>query len=174
MSGRDERDLRSAIPASKADERVGADEDEKLRGRKLSLQSLEGVYGVIRLTSWIRSVYERDGKIRKAVDGEFGHGDAVFEAGRGAERLQGLNSDRGKEHSVELEGSLRGTGDANVPEMRGVETATEKGNSPFAHRGLDHLFMLEQSRCFFTGRFECRRAMLPGSARAVMASLHQV
>ena len=55
-----------------------------------------------------------------------------------------MNSDWGEKYSIQLQGSLRGAGNTDVPQMRRVETATKKSNSPFANRGLVHLFMLEQ------------------------------
>jgi hypothetical protein len=64
------------------------------------------------------------------LDGEAGHGYAVFEAGGRALGFERLKAYGGEEDSIEAEGLPRGFGDGKVAEVRGIEAASEEG---YAH-----------------------------------------
>ena len=70
-----------------------------------------------------------DGKLRQTLDRQLRHRNAVFEARGRAKRLQRLNSHRGKQNCIEIEGCLGGARYSDVSQMRGVETAPKEGNA---------------------------------------------
>lgn len=142
---RDEGNLRRAIPASKAEKRVGADQREEMPHGKLGLQTLQCVDRVVRFSGWVGSIHEGNREIRKPLNREFRHGDPILKGSCRAKGLQRLDADWRKQHGVELQGRLRGPGYADVPEVGRIETATEKGYATSPASRLLHAFMLPDS-----------------------------
>src|SRR3569833_72702 len=144
--GGGKRDFRSAIPAAKTEEGVRAHQSEQLSRRKLGLQSIQGVDGVVRLTRWIRSVSERDRKVGQAANGELRHRDPVFKACARSHWLERLGADRREQNCVEPENCLGGSRDAEMSHMRRVEAAAEKRDPLCAACGNIHLFMVSRGQ----------------------------
>jgi hypothetical protein len=126
-------------PAGEIEKAVGADEVEEGVARMGSLELGEGVDGVIGEAVGAGGI--EGGGLKSEVAGvgagKGGHGEAVGEGGRGAAGLERLAAGGGEEDRIQVEGVCRGSGDAEVAAVRGVEGAAEES---YVHEGLPSRF----------------------------------
>ena len=137
-----EWDFGTAIPEAETEKRVGSHEGEKLGGWELGLKPVQRVDGIVRFARGIGCIGEGNGEIRQAVDRELSHGYAIFEAGAGSERLEGLRSYWRKQDCVEVQKGLSRARNAEMTHVRWIEAAAEEGDSTTVGGGGVHLTMV--------------------------------
>lgn len=137
-----EWNLGTAIPEAETEKRVSPHEGEKLCGWELGLKPVKGVDRVVRFAGGIGCIGEGDGEVRQAADRKLSHGDAIFEAGGRAERLEGLRAYGREQNCVEMQKGLSRTRDAEVSHMRRIEAAAEESDSTTVGGGGMHFTMV--------------------------------
>jgi hypothetical protein len=130
--GEFQKPLRLA-PAWKIEEAIRADEVEESVVGKESIQSGQGVDGVVGAAIGMGRVQIGDGEARLRQASQREHGDAVGEGRRGGIGFERLSSCGGEEYGIELEGVGGGGGDREVAAMGWVEGSAEES---YTHRDI--------------------------------------